>query len=103
MFSDETRINCFDSDGKQYIWRKSNEALSKRITRPTVKHGGSSIMIWSCFGYKGVGWSCRINGTMNSEMYLSVLQDEMARSVEWCIPPEHVNDWYFQQDNHLSK
>ncbi len=26
MFSDETRINCFGSDGKQYIWRKINEA-----------------------------------------------------------------------------
>ena len=38
LWSDETKIELFGLNAKHHVWRKSG-------TIPTVKHGGSSIML----------------------------------------------------------
>ena len=40
---DETKIELF---GHCYVWRKKGEACKPKNTIPTVKHRGSSIMLW---------------------------------------------------------
>jgi transposase len=99
MFTDETKINRFGSDGKLYCWRKKNEPMSDRTTKPSVKGGGGGFMVWSCFGYNGVGWATKITGTMNQTLYKDVLEDEMKGSIEYCIPGQHQDDFIFAQDN----
>ena len=42
MWSDETKINLFGSDGVVHVWREKNAALKKECIRPTVKHGGGN-------------------------------------------------------------
>ncbi|GFW02790.1 transposable element Tc1 transposase [Trichonephila clavipes] len=43
-FSDESKFNIFGSDGRRTVWRKPNTVLDPKILRPTVKHGGGSVM-----------------------------------------------------------
>ena len=61
-------------------------------------------MIWSCFSFRSVGYCCRLNGGVNSEMYVKVLEDEFFQSISCYVDEE--KEWWFQQDNascHKSK
>ncbi|GFU91488.1 transposable element Tc1 transposase [Trichonephila clavipes] len=44
IFSDESKFNFFGSDGRRTVWRKPNTAFYPKNLRPTVKHGGGSVM-----------------------------------------------------------
>ncbi|GFW74347.1 transposable element Tc1 transposase [Trichonephila clavipes] len=44
IFSGESKFNIFGSDGRRTVWRKPNTALDPKNLRPTVKHGGGSVM-----------------------------------------------------------
>ncbi|GFT84625.1 HTH_Tnp_Tc3_2 domain-containing protein [Trichonephila clavipes] len=44
IFSDESKFNIFGSDGRRTVWRKLNTVLDPKNLRPTVKHGGGSVM-----------------------------------------------------------
>ncbi|KAG1035918.1 hypothetical protein G6F43_013152 [Rhizopus delemar] len=56
IWSDEAKINRFGSDGKSYAWKVPGQPLKKRHVRETVKHGGGSIMVWSCISWYGPGY-----------------------------------------------
>ena len=45
IWSNETKINLFGSDGITRVWRKVNTDDSVLNTIPTVKHGGGFIMM----------------------------------------------------------
>lgn len=47
IWSDETKINLFGSDGVNKVWRKSGQADKTKNCTPTVKHGGGSRMVWA--------------------------------------------------------
>jgi hypothetical protein len=40
IWSDETKINLFGSDGRYYCWRKDGGPALEHHFKPTVKHGG---------------------------------------------------------------
>lgn len=82
IFLDESKFNLFGSDGKTMVWRKPNTELQKEHLRPTVKHGGGSVMIWGCISTKGVGNLVFINGIMNQEQYLKILKENLKQSAE---------------------
>ena len=46
VWSDETKINCLGSDGRQWVWKKAGEGLSERLVKGTKKFGGGSLMMW---------------------------------------------------------
>ena len=48
IWSDETKTELFGLNAKSDVWRKSG-------TRPTVKHGGGSIMLWDVIPRQGLG------------------------------------------------
>ncbi|KAG0971507.1 hypothetical protein G6F29_014097 [Rhizopus arrhizus] len=82
IFSDETKINRFASDGKAYTWKLPNEELNSRHVQQTVKHGGGNIMVWSCITWEGVGWIVDVGHHMNSEAYLEALKDDLLKIME---------------------
>ncbi|GFX22421.1 transposable element Tc1 transposase [Trichonephila clavipes] len=45
IFIEESKFNIFGSDGRRTVWRKRNTALDPKNLRPTVKHGGGSVMV----------------------------------------------------------
>uniref|UniRef100_A0A0K8VY49 Transposable element Tcb1 transposase n=1 Tax=Bactrocera latifrons TaxID=174628 RepID=A0A0K8VY49_BACLA len=102
LWSDETKINMFGSDGKQYVRRPTNTAFDPKYTRKTVKHSGGSIMVWGCFSEDGVGPIFWIKNKMCAVDYVNILQTIMLPYAKEEIPIR----WEFMQDNdpkHASK
>ncbi len=48
LWSDESKVNLFDSDGVQHMWRRPAEEYQENCALPTVKCGSGSIMVWGC-------------------------------------------------------
>ena len=97
IWSDETKINRFGSDGRKWCWRKPGSTLEPNHVQPMVKFGGGSLMIWGCMTSKGVGYACRIDGRMDAELYTKILDDELLRTVRYYRLSK--DDFIFQQDN----
>ena len=81
------------------MWKKQGEGLSNRLVKGTLKFGGGNIMMWGCFGWDGVGYATKIDGRMDAELYVSILEDELQNSLDWW--GKTIPDIEFQQDNDL--
>ena len=68
LWSDESKFNMFGCDGRARVWRSKHEAFSQSCLKPTVKHGGGSVMVWGCMAASGVGDLHFIDGIMNAEV-----------------------------------
>ncbi len=101
LWSDETKINVFGTDGFKTVWRRKGEEYKEKCMVPTVKHGGGSVLMWDCMSAAGVGELHFIDGIMNSQMYCSILKEKMLPSLRALGRRAH-----FQHDNdpkHTSK
>ncbi len=78
LWSDETKINLFGSDGVKHVWRQSVEEYKDKCVLPTVKHGGGSVMVWGCMSAAGTVF---IEGTMNANMYSDILKQSIIPSL----------------------
>jgi len=70
----------------------------------TYKFGGGSVMIWGCMTWEGVGYATKIDGRMDSDLYLQILEDELLNTLQY--HGLNPSDIIFQQDNdpkHTSK
>ena len=97
IWSDETKINRMGSDGQEYVWKRAGEPLGEREIKGTLKFGGGNLMVWGCMGWNGVGILCEVEGRMNAEQYISILEECLLRSMEESGVDEE--DIIFQQDN----
>src|SRR5229473_1045625 len=104
IWSDETKINRIGSDGKQWVWKQVGEGLISREVQGTVKIGGGKIMVWGCMGWEGVGQLVEVEGRMDGDQYVAILEDHLVPSIEESGIFEE--EAIFQQDNdpkHISK
>ncbi len=82
LWSDESKVNLFGSDGVQHVWWRPGEEYQENCALPTVKHGGGSIMVWGCMSAAGT-WELRfIEGNMDSNMYCDILKLNMMPSLQ---------------------
>ena len=53
-------------------------------------------MIWGCITFNGVGTLCRVDGNINSQKYINILEDNL-----WPVVVRHFpgNDYLFMDDN----
>lgn len=104
VWSDESKFQLCDSDGREVVWIKKSESISEASIKPTKKFGGGNVMVWSCMTWKGVGYSCKIDDTMDAQLYSEILQHELMDSIQYYgLDKKNV---IFQQDNdpkHTSK
>lgn len=78
LWTDESKIVLFGSkDRRQFVRRPPNTEFKPQYTLKTVKHGGSSIMIWGCFSYYGVGTIYRTPGIMDQFAYIKIIDKVM--------------------------
>lgn len=103
LWSDESKVNLFGSDGRRYVRRPPNQEFNVRYTKKTVKHGGGNIKVWACFSWYGVGPIYLIKEIMDQHIYVDdILQTVMLPYADENMPLR----WIFQQDNdpkHTSK
>ena len=80
IFSDETRISIFGSDGVQYIRRRPGEEYLPQCMLPTMKHP-LSIMIWGCISGEGIGRIQVCDGIINARKYIDdILEKKLLQS-----------------------
>jgi hypothetical protein len=97
IWSDETKINRLGSDGRKWVWKEVEEQLNDRVVEGTVKFGGGNVMVWGCMGWDGVGYATRIEGKMDADLYVSIMEDELQESLHYYN--KTPTDIIFQQDN----
>lgn len=97
IWSDETKINRFCSDGRSWCWIRDGESLKPQQVKQTMKHGGGSLMIWGCMTAEGPGFMCKIEGTMDQHLYKLILKQDLQDTIEFYgMDPKKV---IFQHDN----
>ncbi|KAF2350535.1 hypothetical protein FHG87_018710 [Trinorchestia longiramus] len=89
QWSDETKST-------NHVWRQQNEEYKPKCTIPTVKFGGSSIMVWGCFSSSGVGKLHIIEGTMNGRKNREIFEEQLLPSA---CSLKLKRGRKFQQDN----
>jgi hypothetical protein len=48
-----------------------------------IKHGGGVIFMWGWMTSCDMGCMCKIEGKMTQNLYLSILQDGVMKTIEW--------------------
>ncbi len=81
LWSDETKINLFSSDGVKRVWWQPGEEYKDKCVLPTVKHGGGCVMVWGCMSAAGTGELQFIEGTMNANIYCDIMKQSMIPSL----------------------
>lgn len=72
--------------------------MIKREVQGTVKFGGGNIMVWwGCMGWNGVGKLAEVEGSINSDQYVHILESHLLHSLDKSGIAE--DDVTFQQDN----
>ena len=89
IWSDETKINHLGSDGRKWVWKKTGEG--------TVKFGGGSVMVWGCMLWDGPGYACKIDGRMDGDLYVKIMEEDLKASMDYY--DKSPEDVVFQQDN----
>jgi transposase len=97
VFSDESKINRFNSDGRVWAWIRCSDNIQERQVKGTVKHGGGNIMIWSCITAKGPGYLCKIEETMDQVVYKEILQTHLLNTLNFY--KMNSSRFIFQHDN----
>lgn len=102
LWTDETKINFYQSDGKAKIWRREGTAHNPKNTTSSVKHGGGSIMAWACMAASGTGSLVFIDDVtrdrssiMNSEVYRDILSRHVRPNATRLVGRQFI----LQQDN----
>jgi transposase len=62
-----------------------------------VKHGGGNIKIWGCITAHGVGYMCKIENNLDSNLYLEILKGELVNTIKFYRLDE--SKIIFQHDN----
>ena len=94
LFSDETKFNLINSDGKTYIRRQVEEKFDKQCTIRTVKHGGGSLMYWGVFSSLGTAPLVLTKDTINQHRYIKILEHLLSY-----IAKNNFTNFKFVQDN----
>ncbi|EIE91717.1 hypothetical protein RO3G_16428 [Rhizopus delemar RA 99-880] len=96
IFSDEAKVNRIGSDGLQWTWTNGDKLKDFQVQH-MIKHGGGSLMLWGCLTWHGVGYLSNIKGSINSDFYIGILEDELMKTIDWYDLEKE--DIIFQQDN----
>ena len=82
VWSEESKLNLFGSDGRIMVWRSRDEEFDPSCTMPAVKYGNGSVMVWGCFTKKGVGKLYILDRTMDRFYYRQILEENLLPLVQ---------------------
>jgi len=94
IFSDECKVDI-GLNHRVFVWRKVGESYLPCClgTPPTLK---ISLMIWGCITYDGVGTLTVTQGNVNSQQYITILDNHL-----WPVICKHfpTGEFICQDDN----
>ena len=114
VFSDECRFGLMTDDRRVRCWRTAGEAFEPDALNFRVR-SNVSIMVWGCISIHGVGELVLVDGNMNHQKYIDVLETGLLPSITNmfgdrnypfvfqddnapCHRPRAVDDWLNEQD-----
>ena len=98
VFSDETRVNIWGSDGTSYYWSDEPGSMRPHQIKTRVQNNGGGVMFWGCITAEGPGYGTTIlEGTIKSEEYVEILETSLLDTLDYY--DKNVSDIRFQQDN----
>lgn len=97
IFSDETKINRFGSDGKLWTWIKRGEPPKDHNVNFKYKGDGGSLMLWSCITKHGPGYIVKIEGGLDSKLYCDILGSDYIETLKYY--GMNLKDVILQRDN----
>ncbi len=62
------------------------------------RQGSSSVMVWGCITYVGVGELVVVDGNLNAVGYIEVLEQNLLQSIENILGDRNM-PFLFQHDN----
>ena len=98
VFSDEFRVTLFKCDNRIIVWRQDNERYIPECLQFTRPQNRIGLMFWGCIGYGQCGHLVEVNGTMNRNDYIDVLQNHLLPSAIEIFNQPNPN-FIFQHDN----
>ncbi|CAH1256352.1 BCAN [Branchiostoma lanceolatum] len=78
MFSDESRFNLRQLDGRVKVWRRRGERFANCCTDKVTAFGGGSVMVWGGITSRGKTRLVIVPGTLNAERYRDTILDPVA-------------------------
>ena len=93
LFSDESHF-LVQGQHSQYVRRSKNEEIREDHMNQFVKNP-QKRMFWGSFSYTGVGSLYPIEGIMNGDKYMQVINNKVLPDMQDAFPN---NDGIFQQD-----
>jgi hypothetical protein len=80
VYSDESRFNLFNSDGRVLVRRRPGEAFNEDcIQYRTSVTNQIGIMVWGCISVIGPGPLIRVEGNENGEKYLEMISFNLGK------------------------
>ena len=96
MWSEESPFSLFPKCGKVYVQQQPGEEFQHQCLKPTIKHGGESIMVWGCVSGAGMGKLKRLDGKVDAEVYYRILRHQMGPTMKL---QGGRHSFVFMQDN----
>lgn len=94
IWSDETTVRSIPASKDVLCWVHSSTKVEDRPINPQVHSGGFSVMFWGCFSWYGLGPLVALEGNMNSQSYIELLEESLIPEIEAAEIP-----MVFMQDN----
>jgi hypothetical protein len=83
IWSDETKFMLVQSNGREFVWVKEQERFGGKDVIETKKFGGGKVMMWGCMTWEGVGFACKIDSTLDGELYSEILRGELMETIKF--------------------
>jgi transposase len=94
IFSDETTL-IVGPARRAYVRRGDGERISSRHLQPRCAYP-IKLMVWACFSWFGTGVLEVVEGSINSQRYINIIDNALVPSADLWY---QNNEWQFQQDN----
>jgi hypothetical protein len=74
-----------------YVWKIKGEGLTSKEVQDIIKFEGGLLMVWGCIGWNDVGVFSKVEGWMDAEQYVAILEGGLLQNMQNSrIPADEV-------------